>query len=507
MARRRSPRFAGFIALAALLVAYGLTVLVATTRAQTTSTTGTTSTTSTGTTSTATTATGTTSTTSSTLTTNVNAVAGIVVDANGVLRTEMFPDLTGQLARQRLAAARAALAATDPGVVKPSTLRKISLNRLEAALKQRQATGLGASEEMKYLAGLTRLQFVFYYPDTKDIVIAGPAEGWMADPAGRVRALSSLRPVIELDDLVTALRAFPPLGKPTSQISCSIDPTSEGLQKMQQFLRDVGSRFNAANASKDAQYIVAGLKENLGPQDIHIRGIPADTHFAQVLVEADYRMKLIGIGLEHPPVRQLMSWVDRVNPGSVSRNALQRWYFVPNYECVKETADDLAMELVGNGVKLVNADEVVAPDGTRAASGSVDGASRAFTEAFTKRYAELAAVSPVYSQLRNCIDLAVAAAFIQANDYYGKSGWSMPILGNESDYHVQTYTAPQQVDCMINVLWRGNTLMTPIGGGVTIQPRQALAPANLLHDDDGKVGQVHDQLDLKNLKPDQWWWD
>jgi hypothetical protein len=506
MARRRPHWFSSSIWLTPLAVVLCLTLQSAPSYAQTTSTS--TSTTSTSTTSTSTSSTSTsTSTTSSTLTTNVNAVAGVVVDANGVLRTEMFPDLTGQLARQRIAAARAALSATDPGVVKPSPLRKISLNRLEAALKQRQDTGLPASEEMKYLAGLTRVQFVFYYPDTKDIVLAGPAEGWMADPAGRVRALSSLRPVVELDDLVSALRAFPPAGKPTSQISCSIDPTQEGLQKMQQFLRDVGSRFSAANAAKDAQYIVAGLKENLGSQEIHIRGVPADTHFAQVLVEADYRMKLIGIGLEHPPIRQMISWVDRVNPAAVNRNALQRWYFVPNYECVKETADDLAMELVGNGVKLVNADEVIAPDGSRAASNTVDAASRAFTEGFTKRYADLAAVSPVYAQLRNCIDLAVAAAFIQANDYYGKSGWNMPVLGDESSYRVQTYTAPQQVDCMINVLWRGSTLMTPIGGGVNIQARQALAPANLLHDDDGKVGQVHDQLDLKNLKPDQWWWD
>ncbi len=35
----------------------------------------------------------------------------------------------------------------------------------------------------------------------------------------------------------------------------------------------------------------------------------------------------------------------------------------------------------------------------------------------------------------------------------------------------------------------------------------ALKQENLLHDDEGKVGQVHDQVDLKNLKPDQWWWD
>src|SRR5262249_16764404 len=155
-----------------------------------------------------------------------------------------------------------------------------------------------------------------------------------ADQSGRVRALSSLRPVVELDDLVTALRAFPPQGKSASQISCSIDPTQEGLQKMQEFLREFGSQLNAANPQGHVQYIADNLRNTLVPQLIHIRGVPAITHFAQLLVKADYRMKLIGIGLERPPVKQLVSWVDRVNPTAVSRNALQRWYFVPNYECV-----------------------------------------------------------------------------------------------------------------------------------------------------------------------------
>lgn len=49
----------------------------------------------------------------------------------------------------------------------------------------------------------------------------------------------------------------------------------------------------------DAQFIAAGLKENLGLQVVSIDGISPQTHFAQVLVEADYRMKLIGIGLEY----------------------------------------------------------------------------------------------------------------------------------------------------------------------------------------------------------------
>ena len=37
----------------------------------------------------------------------------------------------------------------------------------------------------------------------------------------------------------------------------------------------------------------------------------------------------------------------------------QRWYFVPDYETIRMTDDAMAMELVGNTVKLVGADEVV----------------------------------------------------------------------------------------------------------------------------------------------------
>jgi hypothetical protein len=63
-------------------------------------------------------------------------------------------------------------------------------------------------------------------------------------------------------------------------------------------------------------------------------------------------MKLIGIGLEDPPVR-LRSYVERANPSQIARNALQRWYFMPEYKCVKVSDDALAMQQVGDGVKLV----------------------------------------------------------------------------------------------------------------------------------------------------------
>ena len=117
--------------------------------------------------------------------------------------------------------------------------------------------------------------------------------------------------------------------------------------------------------------------------------------------------------MERPPVK-LVSYVDRAKAGSVSRNALQRWFFVPDYQCVRQSEDELAMELVGDGVKLVGEDEVVTSGGERkAAAGRGNKASRDFVVGFTKRYAELAERSPVYAELRNLIDMAVAAAYIQ----------------------------------------------------------------------------------------------
>ena len=78
----------------------------------------------------------------------------------------------------------------------------------------------------------------------------------------------------------------------------------------------------------DAAIIAQGMKDNLGLQTVTFKGIPDSTHFARVLVEADYRMKLIGIGLERLPV-PLKSYVDRANPSTVSANAMERWYFQP----------------------------------------------------------------------------------------------------------------------------------------------------------------------------------
>jgi hypothetical protein len=424
------------------------------------------------------------------------AVGGIAIDANGVLRTLVVADPV--LANRR----REAVTVLEGDLRSRVPVRHVALSRLERELAAAVAAGHGVPEAMQNLAGLTKVQYVFIYPgdgsEPGEIVIAGPAEPWMTDAAGRTVGVETGAPTLLLEDLAAALRGFAP-GQPSNHaIGCSIDPTREGLAALQDFMRRVGR----VNPKSDVASLVSGMQQALGMQTVRVNGVSPATHFAHVMVEADYRMKLIGIGLEQPPVK-MSTWVQLASSQSVAANALQRWYFVPDYQCLRVSEDDLAIELVGQGVKLVGADEVVLPDGRRMSADRANQASTLFTTAFTKKYPEIAARRPVYAQLRSLIDLAVVAAWLQEFDGYGKAGWGAETLRDEAVYPIETLQPVVQVETAINAVWRGPRLMTPIGGGVTIQAATAVEPPNLLMDEKGEVAKAHAAV---KLPADRWWW-
>jgi hypothetical protein len=426
--------------------------------------------------------------------TNINfaqPIAGVEIDAAGVLRIQR---LDHRIANERLAAARQKQGAAG------AELRKVSLNRLEKAVVEAIAAGQKPSEEMLSMAGLTGIQYVFFYPETNDIVVAGPAQGAFRDPMGRFLGTRTGEPIVQLEDMVSALRAYRPGIEPTRTISVSIDPTADGLKRMQRYLASLGG---IAQPGQEA-FIASNLQQNLGLQTVSLKGVPFTTNFARVLVEADYRMKMIGIGLERVP--GLASFTDRSFPGG-SANALQRWFFIPNYEGVTVSEDGLAMKLNDRGVKLVGESELVNSSGERAAGGRVNRASQGFCNDFTKNYDQIARMIPVYAELRNLIDVSIAAAYIQKQDFYGQAGWEMPVFGDESRFAIETHDAPQQVETAVNAVWKNGSLLTPIGGGINMQPRQALTKERLLVETDGKSDAVKRQAAPVPADLDRWWWD
>ena len=115
-------------------------------------------------------------------------------------------------------------------------------------------------------------------------------------------------------------------------------------------------------------------------------------------------------------------------------------------------------------------------------------------------------VDEIYADLRNLIDIAIASAYIQQQEYYAKAGWKMEFFGDENAFPVETYDIPKTVESTVNAVFKNNKLLTPIGGGVQIQPTKALESDQLLSDEKGKVAKLREETTI-NLPKGQWWWD
>lgn len=424
---------------------------------------------------------------------------GVAIDADGVLAVKSFVDADPRLRAERLAQAKQR---QPRDVQAASPLRKVSLVRLERALQRQLAARQPLDEPLRYLAGLQRVQYVFCLPGEHDIVVAGPAEGWVPDAAGRVVGVASGRPVLELCDLAVALRAYRPGTRQRPFVGCTISPTAEGLARLQEFQRTIPRTISQRDQARVATTLTQGTRDSLGFAEVVVYGISPRTHLAHVLLEADYRMKLMAIGLEVPPVKMTTFIGALDNP---SQSALQRWWFTPNYDCLRSSADGRAVELLGQGVQLQSEEKQIQPNGQLVDTGRRPGkAAELFTTAFTKKYPEIAAASPVYAQMRNAIDLLVVAAVMCRRDYYGQTGWTAAVLGDEAQFSVETEPLPRKVQCVVNSVWRGSRLLTPSGGGVSILPDEAL-DASRVQDDLGSLAARRDQTVLP--AGDVWWWD
>jgi hypothetical protein len=427
-------------------------------------------------------------------------VYGVAVDAKGVLTAKTFTATGGALRLKRLRAAHAALP-TD--VATPSAFRKVSLVRLAKAVQARLDAGKPLDESMKQLAGLQRVQYIFLFPERGDIVIAGPAEGWVSNASDRVVGIRTGAPTLRLEDLVVALRAYPAGGRAVNSVGCSIDPTAQGVARLRAFQRTIPRSVSDSQRRQVALRILRGTRTALGMGMVRVFGIHPDTHAALVLLEADYRMKRIGIGLESPPVR-MNTFIGSLK---TSRNsAFVRWWFTPRYDCLKVTEDALAMELVGQGVQLLGEHMVLGLDGrlTTPPGSKPAVASQLFTNDFTRLYPEIARRRPVFSELRNVIDLLVVAASLHKQNWYGRVDWDAKTFLDESVLKVRTRPTPRQVPAVSNAVWKGRRLFVP-SGGVSIAPHLARPVGKKKSDADNAPLKKDNAKTRRPAAADRWW--
>jgi hypothetical protein len=381
-----------------------------------------------------------------------SAVGGVVVDTGGILRSATV-DETSKLAKFR--AEQVKQIPQDMNVATP--LRKVSLRRLMEefqARKEKAQTPL-FTEEMEYLAGLTRVQYVFVYPEEKDIVLVGPAEPIKAGPTGHMVGAESGHPILQLDHLLVAMRTAEAAGR--EPISCSIDPTKEGIAA---FNRIVGQTKKFDNT------LGPRLQQAMGMQDVTITGVPAGSDFARTMVAADYRMKRLAMGFDKIPVRGLPTYLSMVTANSP---AMPRWWMAPNYEAILKDPEGLAWELRGLGVKVMTEDTIFGDDGNAKRTGKASPAAQKWADQMTSKYEELMVHYPIFGELRNMMDMAVVGALIVKNDLLKTAGLDLTaMMGDRAVTSRDDFPVPKKVPTVVSWDKQGGRYVVTASGGVEI---------------------------------------
>ena len=385
------------------------------------------------------------------------AVGGISIDADGIIQN-LDPKVLESLAETRRRALENAPAANK----KPCELRKVSLARLVATINQLVTAGKPLPAEVIFMGGLEQITHLFVDPAGHDIILAGPAGTAVVDAAGNILAAESRRPLLQLEDFIIALRSIDEAR--AGGMRCSIDPTPEGLLKLRTFLRD------QKTIGSDPSATLHSMETVLGLQKITIGGVPAGSHFAHVLVAADYRMKRIGMGFEPSGLRELPSYLSMVPAVAASGTMLPRFWLEASYDPIARDPDELAWRISGRKMLCLTENDVLKNNGIQRGNAPKDAIAEKWCAAMTTHYEKLANKQPIFAELLNCVDLAVVAALIKGRQLDKQAGLDLSALLDEQQFVIPTYDVPASVPTIASGIKKGSRWVLSASGGVQFQP-------------------------------------
>jgi len=332
--------------------------------------------------------------------------------------------------------------------------RTISLKKLDAQVREIVEQYEVLPDTIRYLGGLTSIDYIVAVPEENDLLLIGPAEGWRSDAAGNIVGTQTGQSVLVFEDFLTVLRLWnqPAVSR---TIACSIDPTPDTVTKLARLYQ----QFTSINADNADAYMAA-LEEAYGENPITVTGVAASSRFARVLVAADFKMKRIALGLESSQVRNIPSYVSLI---STSRpNISPRFWLIPEYAVVTHDSKKLTWRLGDFRVRA-----------SLREAGGTDRAALTWCRNMEENYDALAKAVPVFGELRNNMRLTLAAALMRQENLLQKSNCALTILLDESKLKLVDYPEPKSVVYRSVKSQNGFSTITACGG-VEINPLDIL---------------------------------
>lgn len=343
---------------------------------------------------------------------------------------------------------------------KSESIGYVSLPKAFESARAAVDAGKPIPDDVKYLGGLTRIDFLFVYPETHDLVIAGPMEPVQVFDDTHAFGKRSQRPVVRLDDVAVALRLMGNLRR-GGAFGCRLDPDPAAPKRVEEALAAIPRASHAERAKV--------MQENVGPQKVSFfGGIPDDTRFAQATLAADYELKRYGLGLAKVTVADLGNGVDS------SRAAVNMFWFELAYDPIRVSADKDAYGLRGPRLAVKAGGFDWDPKG--ATPKAFD-----FAKRMSQRLELLASQQPLISDLQNLGDVAVIAALIHRDRLIDRTGWDASWAMN--GFPVMKLPVPKTAEALVNYtngsLAAGGVVLSPlaIASATEADAKDELTPA------------------------------
>lgn len=425
-------------------------------------------------------------------------VGGIRIDTKGVLRrTSLSPD------DRAVTSASAALA-------NETATRKVSLRDVERVITASLTSQTPIPPDVRFLGGLSTIDAVIFDHQRSDVVLVGPAGGWIRLASGEVVNPSTHRPVLDLEDLAVALRfAFLPEDE-KSFIGCSIDANPAGVKKYNRFMK----RLSGPPVGARLTQIISGMQRAMGLQDVRLFGVPTSSRFAAKLVAADYRLKRVAMGFDRVPVKGFRNYMDLL--ATSKRSALKtqhRFWFVSRLDGLARSPDGRVWHFrnpllrVRSGA-LKDGRPRSDDDDEREASPI----ARELARSLTASLPELNRHIPVFADLDNLVRLAVTAELIASRPRHLSTAndpsisWQPTVLTDPERFRLTLLNVPRAVPSLASVRKaRGRYWVFSVSGGVQIDTAPASGPsAGTLNQN---LASWHRRARRPETSVTRWWWD
>ena len=294
---------------------------------------------------------------------------------------------------------------------KPTSTRALSLRVLQERLSRCSPKG-NCSQDLLQLAGLTEIDGYVLDEANSDLVLFGQVE--------------PQAPPLHTENLVVAMRnawlQYVEWQGNTyyySDPGCSIDPDPEVMRRLQDIGDEIFSHSSPEEVERDIDRWHNICRK---PQNVRVMGIPYDTRFGKIMVDADYYMKRlvdgsVSLGLEgftsltDMTLNRIKADIQANRPISLSLSFMNRFEFCPGAN--RYLYDDGVVLIDRCPVILLTEEEYLSESEGISGTGRADPLAGKFAQDFSQHYSEIAGLESIYLELEGLFRFVALAKIMK----------------------------------------------------------------------------------------------